>query len=155
MRYWSLFGRWNLISWLISPPDTQIWTSAWYLPPAKPVHYDSTSDWKWSILGVVYYRSWMKCAGVTRTSQNDSFFTKSMFPPQWTEHPHDIWLFVNLVHFASPADWKWPILGVVYYMSRMKCAEVERHRTDRFSYAVERVRASSPAWRCHSQFCRS
>ena len=86
----------------------------------------SPADWKWPILSVVYYRSWMECAGVTRTSQNGRFFIKSTFVPQWTEHPHGICLLVNLVHSASPDDWKLWSIGVVYYRSGMKCAVLVR-----------------------------
>ena len=47
------------------------------------VHSASPADWKLSSIGVVYYRSGMKCAVLVRTSQNLPFFIKSMFLPHW------------------------------------------------------------------------
>ena len=73
----------------------------------------------------------MKCVVVVRTSQNGQFSFKSMFLSQWTEHPHGICLLFNIDHSGSPADWKWPILGVVYYRSWKECVAVVRSITKR------------------------
>ena len=43
---------------------------------AKHVHSASRDDWKCFILGAVYYRSWMECTAVVRTSQNSQFFNQ-------------------------------------------------------------------------------
>ena len=43
-------------------------------PLVNLVHFASSADWKWSILSVLYYRSWMKCSALARTSQNGWFF---------------------------------------------------------------------------------
>ena len=64
------------------------------------------------------------CGGGQIVTKPTIFFIKSTFLAQWTEHPHGIYLLVNLVHSAVLADWKWPILGVVYYRSRTKCVAV-------------------------------
>ena len=62
----------------------QISTSAWYMSPCRTCTYCSTVDWKWSILGVVYYRSWMEYVAVTRTWRFSS--------NSWFWHDGLLWL---------------------------------------------------------------
>ena len=107
-------------------PGDMLWRSAWYLLLVDLIDPASSAVWKWSILCVFYYRSRMNRAAMVRTSQNGHFFIKFMFLPQVIEHPHGICLLVNLVHSASPTDWKWSIPGAVYYMSWMKSSAVVR-----------------------------
>ncbi len=83
----------------------------------KHVLSASPADRKWSILGAVCYRSWMECAAVARTSQNGQFFIKSSILVLRSQHPHGICPPAEHVHSASRADWKWSILGAVYYRS--------------------------------------
>ena len=63
----------------------------------KHIHSASRADWKWSILSVVYYRSWMECTAVVRTSQNGQFFIKSSILVLRSQHPHDICLLAKHV----------------------------------------------------------
>ena len=55
--------------------------------------------------------------GSEKTSQNGQFFIKSSILVLGSQHPHGIYLFAKHVHSASRDDWKWSILGAVYYRS--------------------------------------
>ena len=108
----------------------------------KHVHSASRADWKWSILGAVYYRRWIKCAAVVRTSQNGQFFIKSSILVLSSQHPHDIYLFTKHVCSASRADWKWFILGVVYCRSWMECTAVVKTSQNGQFFIKSSIRSS-------------
>jgi len=76
----------------------------------KHVHSASRADWKWSILGAVYYRSWMKCAAVKKTSQNGQFFIKSSILVLCSEHPHGICTLVKHVGIVHRVDNSWYVV---------------------------------------------
>ena len=56
-----------------------------------------------------------------RVGQNSAGF------PLCSEHPHGICTLLKHIHSASRADWKWSILGAVYYRRWIKCAAVKKH----------------------------
>ena len=70
-----------------------------------------------TILGMFLYYDLNKMFGIEKTSQNGQFFIKSSILVLRSQHPHGICPPAEHVHSASRADWKWFILGAVYYRS--------------------------------------
>jgi hypothetical protein len=100
-----------------------LWTSAWYLHPCQTCWYRPPS---WPFMVCFCTETWTKCSAVVRTSQNGKFFIKSSILVLKYQHPHGICPLPKHVHSASRADWRWSILGAVYYRSWMECTAVVR-----------------------------
>ena len=79
-------------------------------PLAKHVHSASRADWKWSILGAVYYRSWMECTAVKKHQKTISLFIKSSILVIRSQHPHGICLLAKHVNTVHRVDHSWYIL---------------------------------------------
>ena len=61
---------------------TLIRKSPWYLTFFQNCRYRPHAVWKWSILGVFYYRSWLECVAVVRSITKRHFFIKIAHPRQ-------------------------------------------------------------------------
>ena len=61
---------------------TLIRKSPWYLTLFQTCRHRSHVVWKWSILGVFYYRSWLECVAVVRSITKRHFFIKIAHPRQ-------------------------------------------------------------------------
>ena len=138
---------------------TLIRKSPWYLTIFTTCRHRPRAVWKWSILSVFYYRSWVECVGMVRSTTKRHFFHQIC-----TLIRKSPWYLTILqtCRRRPQAVWKWSILGVFYYRSWLECVAVVRSITkrhffhqnrtsqavsDHISHATVRVRASSPAWR--------
>ena len=61
---------------------TLIRKSQWYMTLFQTCRHRPPAIWKWSILGVFYYRSWPECVAVVRSITKRHFFIKSAYPMQ-------------------------------------------------------------------------